>query len=791
MLYVALALLLFSIILLKRQVYYRFTALVVSLSVFLLLLLSGFYFISNHLTGNGIDESVYYHLTTDLKGAGLSEFTEIIVYSSIYFIAILSISFLSYRLVKTNNSSNTSIKRKTFPILLFILSFYINPGVAGIFSIYTNILETTYGHEAPEEYNTIKNLKLNGKNIVYIYLESLERTYLDDTLFPDLAKNLRELENEALTFTDIRQIYGSGWTIAGKVSSQCGIPLVTPSDGNSMAGIDKFLPEATCIGDILKENGYSLSYLGGSRLEFAGKGNFYKTHGFDNVYGLNELKAQIDNSSYISSWGLYDDSLFELVKNEYDNLSSNSAPFGLFTLTLDTHHPVGHESKYCANTKYKDGSNSILNAVHCADKLVYDLVNHIKSSVAYKNTIIIISSDHLAMRNTAYDTLQEGDRKNLFMVLNAGVEGRSINSAGALIDVTPTVLGLLGANIESFGFGTNLLSGLPSLTRKSDSIDSLLSSYRGFISSFWSFPQIRDGITINSNKKELVLGKRIVRYPVLFDLDHKLNVNSIKLDFSSPKKLIEYISENSFDERFIWVDSCSKVRALSTPPKKYRNEFCMALGALGADKIEIIPLQENTTVGFSHIKNSFKSNDFEQTLAERRVEKIQNIHKYGTPTLYVYKSKKKLEGDFIITSAGFGSGSTVIENLKSQSSINASRGLTLVGLNPTSPPIEITHLDTCGNGLEQLGRENYKFQQDINRLSSSFGAFAIVAHDSAICDQLDLSSLFEESGLIKWDEIGFRTPYIGIITGNGDIIERTDSKESKIAINAKDFIKPL
>lgn len=109
-----------------------------------------------------------------------------------------------------------------------------------------------------------------AKNLVYIYAESLERTYLDENLFPGLITELKELEQSALSFTGLEQVSGTHWTIAGMVASQCGIPLVTASGGNAMSGIDRFLPGATCLGDVLHTRGYNLIYMGGADNDFAG-----------------------------------------------------------------------------------------------------------------------------------------------------------------------------------------------------------------------------------------------------------------------------------------------------------------------------------------------------------------------------------------------------------------------------------------------------------------------------------------------------------------------------------------
>ncbi len=70
---------------------------------------------------------------------------------------------------------------------------------------------------------------------------------------------------------------GHNNTIAGMVSSQCGVPY----DANAIPNPGKpVLPNLYCPA----ENNYNLRYVGGASLEFAGKGNFYTSHSFNNAY---------------------------------------------------------------------------------------------------------------------------------------------------------------------------------------------------------------------------------------------------------------------------------------------------------------------------------------------------------------------------------------------------------------------------------------------------------------------------------------------------------------------------
>lgn len=827
MLYISLLLTFIAIFLWKKTVHSKIFSLKIAVIVFSSFFFSGFYYVSDYLTGRGIDESVIYHLSVDLTGAGLEEFSNIIIFSFIYLFIAIVISMAVYKIVLTDYK----LKRHKLQIVIaataMVVAFYVNPGVKDLANLYKAEVASSHIFERPKEYllPSTNLMSLNNKNIVYLYLESVERTYFDEGLFPGLAPNLRKLEQESLVFTDIRQVYGSGWTIAGMVNSQCGIPLVTQSGGNSMSGTDQFLPEALCLGDILNKSGYNLSYLGGASLDFAGKGNFYKTHGFNQVQGFDELVSTIQDPSYVSNWGLYDNSLLNMVKDRYDVLTSKNESFGLFALTLDTHHPSGHMSEYCKTIEYRDGSNPILNAVHCADKLVYDLVKYIRSGEGYENTIVVISSDHLAMRNTAWEQLQKGDRRNLLMFLGHDVEPKQIKEPGALIDVAPTLLGVLGADIVGLGFGRNLLKS-DSLVASKEDINSFLSNYKSLYNNLWAFPQVSSGIEIDYSAMKAFMGQRSISLPALMLLNDSLIVEEVLFEFDAPTKLTEQLSNLSIDQKFIWIDSCKKIQNLNLREEfiSYsERSYCVALGALSSKTIKInevkvwgigfdwlyFPLSINLNIPFEKIKRNFNGLHFDYNLAELRTKKLR-LGTNNIETINLGLENDNLKGELLLKSTGGYNGVSGILDPGTKKIIDSSgTGLTLYGLNVDKTPVLINHLDTCSFPLSKQDNR-YSFQTAIEQFSDTFGAFAIVSHNSVVCRnpkdvktllarlgviswkgvvETELAYLFENTKLTEWQNISFRTPYIALILGDDTVYEFGGKKESSVVLEVKNFMQ--
>lgn len=71
-----------------------FLYLIVVLNIFLL----GFEFISFRLNGDGINESIFYHISNPVEGAAVGEFKLEILFSIFIVIFILAICFFLYKL---------------------------------------------------------------------------------------------------------------------------------------------------------------------------------------------------------------------------------------------------------------------------------------------------------------------------------------------------------------------------------------------------------------------------------------------------------------------------------------------------------------------------------------------------------------------------------------------------------------------------------------------------------------------------------------------------------------------
>ncbi len=727
---------------------------------------SSSYLAANYFTANGIDASVIYHLEYGLDGAGFFEYSGIIASVATILLAGLILAYNSFLVLAPN--PDKALSNNSLNTLVFILF------LCCVFHPFSwNLLALSgLGKEGDardlsfsqfyRQYSAPQTDGQRRPNLLFIYLESLEHTYLDPALFPNLTDNLKALEQESLSFQNIAQVDSTNWTIAGLVASQCGIPLFTSSAGNnSMSGMDRFLPGATCLGDILEEQGYYMSYLGGASLEFAGKGKFLLTHGFSSVKGRDDLVPTLADQDYVSNWGIYDDSLLDAVYDEFSRLSRMEHPFGLFALTMDTHHPDGHQSRWCDGKPYRDGENPILNAVHCSDAMISSFIDKVRSSEFGKNTVIVIASDHLAMHNSASDTLQQANRRNLFLVFQPEGARHGISTKpGSTMDIAPTVLDIMGFDIPALGLGRSLLRGEDTLVASHPDHDQMLRAWKSEIQNFWDIPSLEHGLKIEAGQSIATIGSREFRIPMLIQFDDTNDIANVMFEFDSVTKLIDYVEASPPATLLAWIDHCSRIRALSLEVDG--SEYCIFAGKLGSDQILLERVGEAIQLTASQLEELAKGT-VEPALAALRKKSLYATIKYGVAGVEKYKVEAPWlteSSNMVIQSAGGLGNASYVRYRGTQQTLT--RGIHLLGLNAQSAPEEVLHIDPCGPPLAHSKRG--LLREAIDTVADRYQIFIIVSHDSALCPKADISRVFASLPLKDWKNIGLRTPYIALIS---------------------------
>jgi phosphoglycerol transferase len=321
------------------------------------------------------------------------------------------------------------------------------------------------------------------RNLIYIYMESMEETFFSKdeggALDYNVIPNLYNLATENINFSNTSgvggctQITGATWTMGAIVAQSSGIPLRLPEnvDVNSYGNYSQFLPGVTTLNDLLHDAGYYQSFMCGSGVTFAGRDKYYLQHGVDDCFDVTSAKNEgLIPSDYSDGWwGMEDAKLYAYARQKLTEIAANDQPFAFTMLTVDTHHIGGNYQEECCEDTY---SEQYENVYACADRQIYSFIQWLEQQDFYENTTIIITGDHLSMdaqymaRNISDDSYT---RRIYNCFINSAVEPvREKNREFSQMDMFPTTLAAMGCEIEGdrLGLGVNLFSDSDTLVEK-------------------------------------------------------------------------------------------------------------------------------------------------------------------------------------------------------------------------------------------------------------------------------------------------------------------------------------
>ncbi len=450
----------FSLLLVQRRrigcyIMYAFYTLWLSLAAIKLLLID--------FTGRGYTNDVFYHIEIESFRMGFIE------YYGYFIVSIVSVTLLLFIIAKLRDQARLQVSLSINSLLFVVLglSSYLSPMGEVLTQYYnyqsysinevispekiaiyaqTNIIQSE-GLVQKRDLEVRKNS--SAKNLIFVYLESFSGWLVDNDRYPNLTPFIDELSTRYQTFSHISSAYV---TIEGIISSQCGILLPMSASNNTFMKEQAIMDSLPCLADVLHEADYTQYYLGGADMEFAGKGRFLKSHGYDFVWGLGYWTQQ-GFKQRAGVWGLSDSELFEQALKTIRKAHKNP-PYNVTLLTLGTHIP-GYVYEGCP--EYDAASDRFVNAVHCTDYLLGNFIESLERENLLDNALLVVIADHGIFPNP--------DMRKLFgdQVTNRQLIGLT-NSKSALpdtpvssYDIAPSVLDLLEINHNAkFLFGMSV-----------------------------------------------------------------------------------------------------------------------------------------------------------------------------------------------------------------------------------------------------------------------------------------------------------------------------------------------
>ena len=424
-----------------------------------------------------MDELVY-HLKAPLEGTNTDMIKTYCLQSIVPTVIILLLSvFLLYRKSKKKNIISLGYALAAIGILVTTVGVtWSKLDVSGYMkgqNTYSTFIDKNYVDPASVKI-TFPEQK---RNLIYIFLESMEMTYADKknggafekNTIPELTKLAEENEDFSENNKKLNggiSLSGTGWTMGAMFGQTSGLPLSISIDRNAMSSQDSFFPGVTTLGDILKQEGYSQTLLIGSDATFGGRRLYFEDHG---SYEIEDYNYALENNKipegYKVWWGYEDQKLFGFAKEKLQELSQKDEPFNLTMLTVDTYFEDGYVCDLCED---KFGDNQYANVMACSSKQVKAFIDWVEQQDFADNTTIVISGDHPTMdKDFCQDVPADYQRKVYTTYINASaqkeIEGERVYST---FDNFPTTIAALGAEIkgERLGLGTNLYSSKQTLT---------------------------------------------------------------------------------------------------------------------------------------------------------------------------------------------------------------------------------------------------------------------------------------------------------------------------------------
>jgi phosphoglycerol transferase len=343
-------------------------------------------------------------------------------------------------------------------------------------------------------------LRTGGENpdLLVIYLEGTDRQFADKAVWGDVYAPLAALADQGISLTGVGQIAGTGWSLAGMVASQCGVPLLPRGliSRNNFDAVERFLPAINCLGDVLADRGYRTAYVVGGDLGFGGIDRFYGTHQIADQTGFHEQRALYPHDEFEAAtidWILDDQMVLETARQKWREMVQQDGPMAMIVETIGPHGQLGYLSRHCSPSGRGEKSRAATAVLDCTIKDTAAFVAFVRENHAVarpgKELRLVILSDHLSHNGSTPETALGFKGFNTAILLG-GEKGKVIDRKGAMIDIYPTMLHWLGWSEppHAAGLGRSLLAQPETLTAEKgiDTMDAMLTSDATLAARVWA-----------------------------------------------------------------------------------------------------------------------------------------------------------------------------------------------------------------------------------------------------------------------------------------------------------------
>ncbi len=331
----------------------------------------------------------------------------------------------------------------------------------------------TFEENEKNEYTGI----FKDKNLIFLQLEGIDNWLVTKETMP----NLYSLMSHSINFTNHYSYYnGGGSTFNSEFAVNTG--YLTPISYTKNAYSFNNNTFTYSMARLFKNEGYSVNAFHMNSGEYYSRNINYKSWGYDNYYGLKDLKTYRDNSYQLDR---------ELILNEtfYDLMFKQNSKFVNYLITYSVHTPFAPDRGVCKlilNEKDKEKKAEALGKEIEYESPVYEyteeecikiqagetdymiglLIQALKDNNLYDNTVIVAYADHYLYTVSDKTILEQykNTTNNLInhtplFIWQSKIKKKTITKVTSQLNILPTVLNLMGIKFnKTFYTGEDALN---------------------------------------------------------------------------------------------------------------------------------------------------------------------------------------------------------------------------------------------------------------------------------------------------------------------------------------------